>query len=93
MSLDSFLAWGSGVPHLTVYETRVKRRTPAKNTYPSSPAGARRIIGAYDVDMPALKRTVALIRVTTERWERSLSTSWRTCRRTTEGGDIVVTDN
>jgi len=92
MSLNSFLAWGSGVQHLTVYETRVTRRNPVKNSYPTSPAGAHRIIGAYDVDMPALGRTVALIRTTTERWERSLSTSWRTCRRTTEGGDMVVID-
>jgi hypothetical protein len=92
MSLDSFLAWGSGVPHVTIYETRVKRRNPAKNSYPKSPAGAHRIIGVYDVDIPALARTVASIRETTERWERSLSKSWRHCKRTTEGGDIVVTD-
>lgn len=93
MSLNAFLAWGSGVPHLTVYEMRVKRRTPARNSYPTSPAGARRIIGAYDVDMAGLERKVALIREATERWERSLSTSWRTCRYTTEGGDLVVTDS
>ena len=92
MSLDSFLAWGSGVRHVTVYETRVKRRSPAKNSYPTSPAGAHRIIGAYDVDIPALARTAALIRETAERWEGSLSTSWRHCKRTIEGGDIVVTD-
>jgi hypothetical protein len=92
MSLNSFLAWGSGVQRLTVYDTRVTRRTRAKNSYPESLAGARRIIGAYDVDMPALARAVALIRATTERWERSLSTSWRNCRRATEG-DIVLTDH
>lgn len=93
MSLDSFLAWGAGVPHVTVFETRVRRSTPAKNSYPASPAGARRIIGIYDVDTTEVGRTVAMIRVTTEQWERSLSSSWRTCRRTTEGGDIVINNN
>jgi hypothetical protein len=92
MSLNSFLAWGSGVQYLTVYETRVKRRTPPKNSYPTSSAGAHRIIGAYDVDMAALAHTVAMIRAATEQWESTLSTSWRNCRRTTEGGDITVAD-
>lgn len=92
MSLDSFLAWGSGARRITVYETRVTRRKPTKNSYPTSPAGRYRIVGAYDVNISALTHTVASIREASERWETSLSSSWRQCNRSTEGGDIVVTD-
>jgi hypothetical protein len=93
MSLDSLLAWGSGGARVTVYDTLVTRRRPMPNIYPTSPSGAHRIVGNYDLDIPTLTRTVALIRATTERWEEGLSASWRQCERTTEGGAITVGNN
>lgn len=92
MSLDAFLAWGSGARRITVYETRIRPGKPDKTRGPALPVARRRIIGDYDVNISALAQTVASIRDAAQRWEAGLSTSWRQCRRTTEGGDIAITN-
>jgi hypothetical protein len=93
MSLDSFLAWGSGVETVRVYETRVKRREPVAHSNPDSPVGRMRVVGVYDVDVAAVGRAAAAARTATEQWEAGLSDSWRDCARTTEGGQIHVGAN
>jgi hypothetical protein len=92
MSLDSLLAWGTGVERLTVYETRVTRRKKVPNTYPTSPAGRIRVVGSYEVDVAALALAFAQVRAATEAWEAGLASSWRQCEQTIEGGDILVTE-
>jgi hypothetical protein len=92
MSLDSFLAWGTGVERLTVYETRVTRRKKVPSSSPTSPAGRIRVVGSYEVDMAALALAFVQVRGVTEKWEAGLASSWRQCERTTEGGEILVTE-
>jgi hypothetical protein len=91
MGLDSLLAWGAGATTVTVYEMLVTRRPRTRNSSPTSPAGRRRIVGSYDIDVAALARAGAQARETTVRWEAGLASRWRECERTTEGGEILVT--
>lgn len=91
MSLDSLLAWGSGVEWLTVYETRVTRRKKDRNTFPDSPVGRSRIVGSYQLQAAALERAAGLIREATQEWEASVAGRWRECPRRTEGGTIILT--
>jgi hypothetical protein len=90
MSLDSLVAWGMGAERITVYEVMVTRRPRRSNSYPTSPAGRRRVVAAYDVDVAALARTAGLVRETVGRWEANIAETWRTCERTTEGGEVII---
>ena len=91
MGIDAFLAWGNGAQSITVFETLV-RRAQSRSGSSDSLAGRRRIIAEYDVDMAALARTVARVHEAVSTWETEIASTWRQCERTTEGGDIIVTE-
>ena len=78
MSIDSLLAWGAGLPSLTVYQTMISSDATRRRGHWLY--GAERVTGSYEIDMPALTRLLAKIRIATERWERRLSRDRSHCR-------------
>jgi hypothetical protein len=93
MSLDNLLAWGAGVPRLTIYETLVSYRRYDPNSFPNDPAGRRRIVAQYDLESAALVPVVARIREVAARWEAGLGDFQTRCERSEDesGQAIVVT--
>lgn len=89
MSLDGLLAWGSGRERVTVYETVITERRE-RNQGPA--LGQERIVGQYDIDIPALARLAARVRAATEAWEAGLTDLAARCtREPEETGEIIVT--
>jgi hypothetical protein len=96
MSVESLLAWGSGRDRLTVREVGVTRRKKRRNSYPTSPAGQRRIIRTYQIDVPELRHTVEAVRAATQKWEAGLGDYRSGCRRqerVNEDDIILISEN
>ena len=88
--LEALLAWGRGANSVTVFETLVRRARP-ENGNSQSPAGRRRIVAEYELDMAALAGTVGRVRAAVSDWETQMESRWRQCEPMIEGGDIIVT--
>jgi len=93
MSLDSLMAWSTGAKSITVYETFVTPRRYRSNEYPTSPAGAMRIVAEYDIDSPALAAKVAQIRTAADKWMDQIGDFKSKCTQGREetGNDIIIT--
>jgi hypothetical protein len=92
MSLDNFLAWGSGVDHVTVYELAIARRQKPPGSSDTN-IGAKRVVASYRVDMVALAAMVRAVRDKVTAWEASLVDFKTRCRLepTPSVDDIVIT--
>lgn len=92
MSLDNFLAWGSGVDHVTVYELAVAKRSKVPGSNEPN-IGAKRVLASYQVDTVALAAIVKMVRARVAEWEGSLSDFKTKCRAepTPSDDDIVIT--
>ncbi|HEX8840949.1 MAG TPA: hypothetical protein VF757_01490 [Sphingomicrobium sp.] len=86
MSLDDFLAWGTGARTVTVYETLVRDRRSGWPTF------TRRIVAEYRVDVDGVARRASQIREATRNWETTLANFKSKCDKTVEEtGQIIVT--
>lgn len=80
MPFGNLLAWGSGLDKLTIYEVFVQPRKYKPNTFPNGPAGIMRIIGQYQLEIPALASAFAGIRARHDAWRKSIADFKAGCR-------------
>jgi hypothetical protein len=91
MSVDALLAYGTGVPTLTVYETLLQHRRYRRNVYPNTPIRRLRVVAEYEIDVLALARTVAEVKQAAQSWEAGLGDFKVECeRRMDESDDTIV---
>jgi hypothetical protein len=92
MRLEDLMAWASGATSIKVYETKVDRRKFSRYSYPSGPAGARRIVTSYSIDIPKINQISGIVQERVEKWRDGIGDFKKTCTKAIEEdeNDIIV---
>jgi hypothetical protein len=91
--ISDLLAWGSGLPSVTIYDVLVESRKYRENSYPNDPAGRMRIIAESAVDVQLLNDVFKALVERHALWLKSIGSPSSNCKKTEfdPNQEIIVT--